>query len=340
MVDGDVSVRRPVPDLGEHLRRSGLLTGDVAVALACTSPVTGTLTWATGSWAGRRVDAGTPLYVASVTKQLVGVLVAQQVLAGRLDPAASVSSVLPLPAWAAPVQVQHLLHHTGGLPSTGRLLAVAGVAEHQLTNEAVVQALSALPGPDRAPGEAFVYSNVGYVLLAEVLAAVTGTPLPVLAEQVFGPLGMTASHLGPAPPGTPATVRPPATMGDGGWWTSAADLLAWLDALNLDALGEAVSRLVQTPGRLADGTALDHAWGVTVHRDTRGSTLTHGGNWPGWTAKTVRRPATGTAVALLTTGDDVAAVSATALALHAQLVVGSSSQSSSRASSTRRPAAS
>lgn len=329
-------------ELEQQVRAAGLLTGDVAVAVACSAPGTGPLSFSTGTWAGRPVDPATPLYAASVTKQLVGVLAAQQVLAGRLDPEVGVTALdLRLPAWAAPIRVRHLLHHTAGLPSTARLLAAAGVAEHELTNERVVSALADLPGPERPPGEAFVYSNLGYVVLAEVLAAVTGTTTPVLArQQVFEPLGLRSSHLGPAPVGVPTAVRPPATLGDGGWWVGSADLLTWLDALNHGLLGADVSRLVQTPGRLGDGTPLGYGWGVTVRPDAEGTTCTHGGNWPGWTGKTVRRPAAGTAVALLTTGDDVDAVSRTAVALHDQLVAGPSSQSSSRASSSRWPSAS
>lgn len=66
---------------------------------------------------------------------------------------------------------------------------------------------------------------------------------------------------------------------------------------------------------------MGYGWGVTVRPSLDGNTYTHGGNWPGWSAKTVRRPATQTAVALLTTSDDVDAVSQTALEIHENLAV-------------------
>jgi len=44
-------------------------------------------------------------------------------------------------------------------------------------------------------------------------------------------------------------------------------------------------------------------------------TFTHGGDWPGWTAKTVREPATSTAVALLSRCPDPVLVSDTAIAI-------------------------
>ena len=139
---------------------------------------------------------------------------------------------------------------------------------------------------------AFQYSNTGYVCLAEIVRRIGGAALGDLARhRVFGPLGMTGSRLGGPPaarhPGLPA---PPGTVGDGGWWTTAADLLRWLRAMNARTLGEEVTRILETPGRLDDGTPLSYAWGVAVSIRAGGVTFTHGGNWPGWSAKTVRQP--------------------------------------------------
>lgn len=308
------------------LERAGLLSPVAAVTVACTSPSTGVLTWSSaGREPGVAIVATTPMYAGSVTKQLVGVLVAQQVLAGRLHTDDRVVDLLPtLPAWAEQIQVRHLLHHTSGLPATAKVLTAAGVDDEQhSTNELVLQGVAALPAPDAPAGRVYSYSNVGYVVLAEALGAVSGTALPVLArESLFRPLGMTASWLGGEEKSTLSTVtRPPRTIGDGGWWVSALDLLTWLDALNRDRLGADLTQLVQSPGRLDDGTVLDYAWGVTARPSPAGTSYTHGGHWPGWTAKTVRRPHTGTAVALLTRSDDVQAVSEAGLALHESLPV-------------------
>ncbi len=101
--------------------------------------------------------------------------------------------------------------------------------------------------------------------------------------------------------------------------TSPADLLTWLDALNRGRIGTELTRMVQTPGRLDDGTPLDYAWGMTARPGRGGTTYTHGGQWPGWTAKTVRCPSTRTAVALLTTSEDADAVSRVGMDLHERL---------------------
>jgi CubicO group peptidase (beta-lactamase class C family) len=176
-----------------------------------------------------------------------------------------------------------------------------------------------LPDAGDTPGRAFAYSNMGYVLLAEVLRCVTGRdPASAAEDDLFAPLGMSRSALGQAPPyALPAP--PPRTVGDGGLWTSASDLLLWLEALNQGLLGNGLTHLLQTPGRLENGTALDYAWGISVRPTDRGITYTHGGSWPGWTAKTVRNPTTGTALALLTCHSDTQVVSDLAMAIHDQL---------------------
>lgn len=312
----------PRDDIEQLLGRAGLLNGVTAAAM--TSLATGQLTWATGRMpGGAPVTADSPLYAASVTKQIVAALAAQAVLAGALDVEASVRAFLPaLPAWTNAVRVRHLVHHTSGLPATGRVLMALGLDhDSQLDNDLVLDGLGRLHDPDGAPGRSFVYSNIGYVVLAEIVRRVSGLDLAELGyRRLFGPLAMVRTHLGGvADVILPDRPTPPRTVGDGGLWISAADLLRWLDALNSERLGRDLTRLVQTPGRLDDGTPLTYARGMTAQPGPDGTTYTHGGNCPGWTAKTVRNPTTGTAVALLTCDDDAQTVSDTAVAMHSWL---------------------
>lgn len=97
--------------------------------------------------------------------------------------------------------------------------------------------------------------------------------------------------------------------------------LRQLDALNCDRLGPDLTPLVQTSGHLDDGTGLDCAWGITARSSPAGTSYSHGGNVPGWSARTVRRPSTRTAVALLTLSNNVQVVSQAAVDLHEPLPV-------------------
>ncbi|WP_328291532.1 beta-lactamase family protein [Kineococcus sp. NBC_00420] len=289
-----------------------------SAAAACARDRAGTvLTWARGSNPDAcAVTASTVQYAASITKQFTAALIARAVLDGLLREDTALRAVLPhLPTWARDVTVHHLIHHTAGLPTTQAVTAAAGCAEHDLDNDRVLQALTRIDQPQHPPGRAFAYSNTGYVLLAEVLHRVTGTDLDVLARAVlFAPLGLASARWGGPPVAVvPGQPTPPGTTGDGGLWLSTADLLRWLTALNEDALGSAVTELMSQPGLLQDGTTVPYAWGATARRHPRGTLFTHGGDWPGWTAKTVRQPATGAAVAVMTYGADAVAVSTAAV---------------------------
>jgi CubicO group peptidase (beta-lactamase class C family) len=301
------------------------LGGGEAAAVAATSPTTGAFSWSAGAAPdGRPVTTRTRMYGASITKQFVAALVGQAILAGQLTQDAGIGRIVPgLPAWAEPVRVRHLIHHPAGLPSTAQLLSALHLRdEAALDNELVLRGLAQLPRPPEAPGRVFAYSNIGYVVLAEVLRTAAGKDPAALAhDTLIGPLGLTDTSIGQAPPYTLRHLLP-RTVGDGGLWTTAADLLSWLDALNRGLLGDQLTHLLQTPGHLDDGSSLDYAWGMTATPASLGVTYTHGGTWWGWAAKTVRNPEAGTALALLTCHDDAELVSDVATAMHEQLLLG------------------
>ena len=298
-------------------------TGTALVAGA-SSPGGDRHHWSTGSLSDQLVTPSTTFYAGSVTKQLTAALVARAVLDGQVDRQTSVRAFLPaLPAWTTPICVPHLLHHTAGLPQPGRLAVALGYSDDavgwsRLDNESLLAALQRVPPPAEPPGLAFRYDNTGYVLLAEVLRAVRGRDVSELARsELFAPLGLGGSRLGgPAPVLLPGQPGPAATVGDGGLWTCLADLLTWLEAMNADRLGVDLTALVQTPGRLDDGTLLDYSWGIGPRPGPSGTCYLHGGEWPGWCAMTVRCPAAGTAVAVLAATEDMATISAAALELH------------------------
>ena len=302
--------------------------GGTAVAAGVCSPHQGRRHWCAGELSGQPVTPATTFYAASVTKQLIGALLARAVLDGHLDPLAGVTTLLPeLPAWFAPIRVHHLLHHTAALPQPRRLAVALGHPDDsagwsRLDNQSVMDALHRVAPPSVPPGREFRYDNTGYIVLAELLRAVHGRDVPDLARsEVFGPLGLAGSRLGgPAPVVLPGRAAPPATIGDGGLWTCSDDLLTWLEAMNEDRLGADLTALVQSPGRLEDGAVLDYAWGIGPRPGSAGTVYLHGGEWPGWCAMTLRCPATATVVAILAATEDMSAVSAATLDLHGQLV--------------------
>jgi CubicO group peptidase (beta-lactamase class C family) len=264
-----------------------------------------------GSLGTRPVDAGTVFYGASVTKQLMGVLLARAVVEGAAAADDPVRRWLPdLPDWTAPIRLRHLIHHTSGLPDAADpALGVPG------SNAEVIDRLRRAPPERLLPGAGYAYNNAGYVLLAEALAQILGRPIAeAAANGLFAPLALSDTRLG----GRAVSLQqpdPPRTVGDGGLWTSISDLTRWLQACNKEAFGAAVHRLAETPTRLGDGSPVDYAWGVRVTPAPYGRVITHGGSWPDWLAKTVRVPERQVAVAILSVGAEERAVSDTGLRL-------------------------
>jgi CubicO group peptidase (beta-lactamase class C family) len=143
-----------------------------------------------------------------------------------------------------------------------------------------------------------------------VVQRVAGQPLPRFArDHLFDPLGMreTCFWTGPepAPPAAAPLASPhpaPLSAGDGGAWSTPADLLRWAEALNTDRLG--ISELVQTPGRLDDGTPVDYAWGVGVRSHGGRLVYRHGGGWPSLRALLARIPDLGLGLVIVALADD------------------------------------
>jgi CubicO group peptidase (beta-lactamase class C family) len=266
-----------------------------------------------GLWAAGSVPSEhTVFYAASLTKQLIGVLTALSSDAGELRTDASVRHWLPeLPGWTEAVTVADLIHHTAGLP---RELPAPGGAR---STSSVIAAVGKLTEPDAPPGTRFEYSNDGYVLLAAILERASGISADRLAaERVFTPLGMSDSALTTRPIRTvPGEPDPPATIGDGGWWTTVADTGLLLQYLNRQAIG---SRLMETAW-LVSGQHVNYAWGVRVTRIGGLAAASHGGSWARWQSKTLRIPERDCTVVVAAQSDNAQAVSDLGTDLAAQL---------------------
>ncbi len=256
------------------------------------------------------VGVDTVMYAASIAKQVIGILAAQQAVDGSIDTNHSVSRYIDgLPPWGSRVRLRHLIHHTSGVVMDESANAVRG-------NDEVLSRLRGASMLLTEPGSNFRYSNVGYVCLAEVLSCAGGQPVESLARDLFASLLMNTARLGgPMPGDLPGQQPPPATVGDGGLWLSTRDLRRWNDAMNDRALGDAAHALAEQPGELDDGTPLDYAWGIRIFEHQGRRTVSHGGSWPTWSAKAIRQPDAGVSVAILTTCEDAQILTAIALDL-------------------------
>jgi beta-N-acetylhexosaminidase len=132
--------------------------------------------------------------LASLSK-VVGTTSAAMMLvdSGKLILSAPVQDYLP--EFEGPgkenVRVQDLLSHTSGLPAFEPLyLQTKGYDQ-------MIKAVCAVPLQNE-PGARMVYSDLGMILIGEIVSRAAGEPLDrFLAERLFGPLGMASTTYNP-----------------------------------------------------------------------------------------------------------------------------------------------
>lgn len=110
------------------------------------------------------------------------------------------------------ITVEQLLTHRAGFPPDNDMSDYIGVTTDPLENIYQLR-------PIYEPGTRFVYSDVGYIVAAELVRRVSGKRIDEFAEEnIFRPLGMRATCFAPADkPGFDLLRVAPTQMRDGQW---------------------------------------------------------------------------------------------------------------------------
>jgi uncharacterized protein YbbC (DUF1343 family)/CubicO group peptidase (beta-lactamase class C family) len=143
-----------------------------------------------------RVNAGTLYDLASLTKVVATTTMAMILVEeGRLDLDQPVHERLP--GFQGPgkeaVTIRHLLTHSSGLP------AVAPLFREVQGKAAFLERIEAMD-LEYPPGSRSVYSDLGIILLGEILEQAAGQPLEdFVRTRVFEPLGMRDTQFRPPP---------------------------------------------------------------------------------------------------------------------------------------------
>jgi CubicO group peptidase (beta-lactamase class C family) len=185
--------------------------------------------------------ANTPYYIASITKTITATALMRLASQKKVDLDQPVNNYLrgakiTSPMWdVSQVTLRRLANHTAGLATYGRDCLV----NDSVCDPSPVTAIQRYGVAVWKPGEMFDYSNLGYGVLGEVVAQVSGTDLDsALRRLVFAPLGMSTCSVGPdltqkkgqasryaigAPPLKKSVMRS-STPGASGVYCSAHDL--------------------------------------------------------------------------------------------------------------------
>ena len=133
--------------------------------------------------------------LASVTKQFTAMAILMLSEEGKLALTDDITKYLPgYPTHGQTITIEHLLTHTGGVKDLESLPARLAVARNDLSLAEVIALFQDEP-LDFAPGEAWSYSNSGYVLLGAIIEQISGLSYAEFIQQhIFIPLGMTHSY--------------------------------------------------------------------------------------------------------------------------------------------------
>jgi D-alanyl-D-alanine carboxypeptidase len=143
------------------------------------------------------VQNATPFPIASVTKTFMAALVVQLASEGRFGLDDALVTYLPAARVDARVTIRELLEHTSG---------VYDFFSNALIDDAILGCRTCAWTPARslsyvkkqlfAPGTAWSYSNTNYVLLGQLVAAVTGqSSARLMRARFFEPLGLISTFV-------------------------------------------------------------------------------------------------------------------------------------------------
>ena len=251
----------------------------------------------------------TRFYIASLSKQFTAMAVVLLAHDGKLTLDDPLRKWVPeVPEFAKAVTLRHLLYHTSGLRDYFTLLAVSGwPSDGQLTERQFLELIGRQKGLNFQPGEEFLYSNTGYVLLSIVVRRASSMPLREFAsERIFKPLGMTHTEfrddhtalilqraVGYQPSGSTYRISQPEfdVVGDGGMYSTVEDLVKWDANFETGWVGnrEGIAQL-ELPGTLNDGQKIPYALAQAIGTFHGLKTFSHGGAYGGYRSTLTRFP--------------------------------------------------
>lgn len=268
---------------------------------------------------GVPITPATPFIVGSVSKQFTAAAIALLVEEKRIALTDDVRKYVPeLADYGTPITIDHLVHHTSGLRDWWELVSVAGLRyDDTYTTQDVLDMTARQHGLNFTPGERYLYSNTGYIVLGIVVQRVTGKSLrEFAADRIFGPLMMADSHYqddhtqpvrGRAYAYSPSAggrytinVWNNDLVGQGGVMTTVLDLAKWDENFYSGGVGGPgfLQRQLQR-GKLNAETQIPYAFGLQIGTYRGLDLVEHSGSTGGYRAVLTRFPKQHTSIAVL-----------------------------------------
>ncbi len=253
----------------------------------------------------------TVFYIGSCSKQFLAFCIALLAQQKKLSFDDDIRKYLPeMPDYGNPITINHLIHHTSGLRDYLSLEEIAGIPLGFYHQQKALKLIARQRALNFRPGEEYLYSNSGYLLLAEILTRVSGQSLASFArEKIFKPLMMKNSHFHddytkliknrasgylPDTEGKDKFKNFISTfdcVGSGGLYTSVEDLFLWDQNFYHHQVGDPdLIQMMQKPGSLNNGQKLNYGFGLYLGIYRGLKTVGHSGALGGYRAAMIRFP--------------------------------------------------
>lgn len=255
--------------------------------------------------------------IGSLTKQFTSVAILILMEQGKVMLSDPIRKYIPsLPKAMNRVTVHHLLNHTSGIRSYTDMRGWKDLWRMDMKPVEIKDFFSQVP-LDFEPGEKWVYSNSGYLLLGMVIEQITGMTYGHYLEQsIFIPLGLNNSYYG-------SNYRIIANRAQGyskndqienaeftsytqafsagGLLSTVDDLFCWQLAINSNKLvkGQTIEKAF-TDYKLKDGRKTNYGYGWYLNEINGSPTIEHNGHFSGYTSQMIYLPAEKVLVIILT----------------------------------------
>ncbi|MBL8687493.1 MAG: serine hydrolase [Rhodospirillaceae bacterium] len=222
-----------------------------------------------------------------------------------------------------PVTLRHLLSMTSGLRDVLEIARLRGEWKPSPSRVRDLLDLAFAQTETSAPaGAQYMYANVNFVLLEEILRRLAGDADALRRDAIYRPLGLAGTADRPHEGIVLANLAQPYVADGKDGWTRATDLLGisgdtlttslddmarWVAAFGRGQVGDLDLRPMAEPARLADGRAIHYGLGLCI-RPYRGLTvLGHTGSQPGYKTHIAYVPALNVGVVVLSNREDTRA---------------------------------
>ena len=248
--------------------------------------------------------------IASVSKQFAAFAIVTLSHEGKFSLDDDIRTYLPdVPDFGNTITIRHLLHHTSGLRDWVQSLVIAGVGmEDVISFRHILKMARHQKVLNFESGKAFLYSNTGYNLLAEIVERVTGDSFREWTDtNIFKPLAMTDSHFhddhqmilknraysyqAAENSGFKHAVNNTTALGSSSLYSTVEDLAKWILNFDNTRIGEQiVIEQMHQRGVLNNGEQINYAFGLNIGEYRGLQTVGHSGSWRGFRSHLMRFP--------------------------------------------------